>query len=82
MDTTVKNKLRLAEVWMDDYKRFYYERIGNNTVDYGDITDRLQLRDSLQCKSFQWYLDNVIPEQFIPDKSLYEGFVGLNFIFS
>ncbi|CAF3895517.1 unnamed protein product, partial [Adineta steineri] len=25
-----KNTVRLAEVWLDDYKKYYYERISNN----------------------------------------------------
>lgn len=27
-----RNSVRLAEVWLDDYKKYYYERIGNELV--------------------------------------------------
>ncbi len=29
-----KNTVRLAEVWLDDYKKYYYERINYNLVRY------------------------------------------------
>ena len=31
-DILKKNKVRLAEVWLDDYKQFYYEQLGYNLV--------------------------------------------------
>ena len=27
-----RNSIRLAEVWMDEYKKYYYERIGGDLV--------------------------------------------------
>lgn len=47
---------------MDDYAKYYYQRIGSDKGDFGDISARLQLRDDLGCKTFQWYLDNIFPE--------------------
>ncbi|XP_007888017.1 polypeptide N-acetylgalactosaminyltransferase 3 [Callorhinchus milii] len=67
-----RNLVRLAEVWMDDYKRIFYRRnqpakkIASEKT-YGDITQRLELKQHLQCKNFTWYLKNVYPEVFIPD---------------
>ena len=56
----------MLQVWLDDYKEYYYQRIGNNKGEYGDISSRLKLREDLKCQSFKWYLDNVFPELFIP----------------
>ncbi|CAF1013872.1 unnamed protein product [Rotaria sp. Silwood1] len=68
-----KNTVRLAEVWLDEYKHYYYERINYQLGDYGDISDRLKIRENLQCKPFKWFLDNIYPEQFVPGESLYYG---------
>ena len=60
------NPLRVAMVWMDDYKFLYLDRfarwdkpLANRLGKYGDVTSRLLLRDKLKCQSFQWYLDHV-----------------------
>ncbi|XP_068633214.1 putative polypeptide N-acetylgalactosaminyltransferase 9 isoform X2 [Battus philenor] len=68
-----KNSVRLAEVWLDDYAKYYYQRVGNDKGDYGDITSRRELRKNLQCKSFEWYLKNIYPELFIPGESVAHG---------
>ena len=31
-DLMKRNNVRLAEVWMDEYKQYYYQKIGNNLV--------------------------------------------------
>lgn len=73
-EVITRNQVRLAEVWMDDYKKVYYRRNKNAALmasqhRYGDISDRLNLRERLQCKNFTWYLNTIYPEIFIPDLS-------------
>lgn len=70
-DTHGINTARLVEVWMDDYKRFFYlHRPELKDIDIGDLTERKNLRHNLKCKSFKWYLEKILPEKFIPDEKV------------
>uniref|UniRef100_A0A914I3E3 Polypeptide N-acetylgalactosaminyltransferase n=1 Tax=Globodera rostochiensis TaxID=31243 RepID=A0A914I3E3_GLORO len=75
-----KNSIRLAEVWLDDFKTYYYERINNQLGDFGDIKSRKELRERLQCKTFKWYLNNIFPELFVPGEAVAKGEVRNGFV--
>nr|XP_060610126.1 polypeptide N-acetylgalactosaminyltransferase 14 [Anolis sagrei ordinatus] len=72
-NTYIKNTKRTAEVWMDEYKQYYYAaRPAAQGRPYGDIQSRVELRKSLKCHTFKWYLESVYPELRIPEESLYQ----------
>ncbi|XP_011195817.3 N-acetylgalactosaminyltransferase 6 [Zeugodacus cucurbitae] len=56
-----KNYKRVAEVWMDDYKYYLYKHTHGlyETINEGDLTKQLALREKLHCKSFKWFIENV-----------------------
>ncbi|XP_046465255.1 polypeptide N-acetylgalactosaminyltransferase 5 isoform X2 [Neodiprion pinetum] len=68
------NNARLAEVWLDQWKYFYYNiNPGARSVTVGDVSERLKLRENLGCKSFRWYLENIYPESPMPLDYFYLG---------
>lgn len=46
---------------MDNHKDFYYRLKPTHFagLNEGNITSQLELKKRLQCKSFQWFLENV-----------------------
>lgn len=63
-----RNKLRTAEVWMDEYKALvqYATAPLPASLPLGDVEPRRELRRKLKCKDFGWYLQHVTPNMYVP----------------
>ncbi|XP_064614633.1 putative polypeptide N-acetylgalactosaminyltransferase 9 [Liolophura sinensis] len=77
-ETVRENNARIVEVWLNNYKHFFYDRIFYEKVDVGDVTERENIRENLKCKSFDWYLENVYPELYVPYDSKATGMIKMS----
>jgi polypeptide N-acetylgalactosaminyltransferase len=68
-DVIVKNKLRAAAVWMDEYADIVRRVMPPLPPgkELGDISFMQNIRTKFNCKPFKWFLQNVYPEMFVPN---------------
>ncbi|KAI4462465.1 n-acetylgalactosaminyltransferase [Holotrichia oblita] len=59
-DFVGRNYKRVAEVWMDEYAEFIYKRRPKyRSIDPGDLSIGLGIRERLKCKSFKWFMETI-----------------------
>uniref|UniRef100_A0A671TQY6 Polypeptide N-acetylgalactosaminyltransferase n=1 Tax=Sparus aurata TaxID=8175 RepID=A0A671TQY6_SPAAU len=65
-----KNLKRVAEVWMDEYAEYVYQRRPEyRHLSAGDMTAQKELRNRLNCKNFKWFMSEVawdLPKHYPP----------------
>ncbi|XP_026469893.1 N-acetylgalactosaminyltransferase 6-like [Ctenocephalides felis] len=65
-----RNYKRVAEVWMDEYKEYLYNRKPHyRNIDAGDLTAQKAVRDKWNCKPFKWFIENIafdLPQKYPP----------------
>eukprot|EP00062_Callorhinchus_milii_P015903 gi/632966628/ref/XP_007899524.1/ PREDICTED: polypeptide N-acetylgalactosaminyltransferase 10 [Callorhinchus milii] len=65
-----RNLKRVAEVWMDEYAEYLYQRRPEyRHISAGDVTLQKELRNSLNCKNFKWFMTEVawdLPKYYPP----------------
>ena len=67
MDFVGKNLKRVAEVWLDDYKEYFYRGDAKRyaKIDAGDLSQQFEKKKSLNCKPFKYFLDVVAPDMLM-----------------
>lgn len=51
-----RNRLRVADVWLDEYKYGVFHMHKHRKVDYGNVDSRKTIREKNECKPFRYLL--------------------------
>ena len=79
--TADQNKQRVAEVWLDEYKKYFYEFAPSRSLKplYDlELSQRLVLKRRLKCEPFSWFMREVYPELTIPKQLSNDNCLGAN----
>ncbi len=65
--TTKCNTKRVADVWLEQFSILYgfTQSPADKAEDCGSVEERLQLKNDLQCKSFEWFITEIYPELMV-----------------
>ena len=65
-DQINRNNIRVAQVWLDEFKFLFFDRLGrfgqsprDRLGDFGDVEPLLEWRRRRRCKSFAWFMNEV-----------------------
>ncbi|KAA0720501.1 Polypeptide N-acetylgalactosaminyltransferase 10 [Triplophysa tibetana] len=65
-----RNLKRVAEVWMDEYAEYIYQRRPEyRHLSAGDVATQRDLRNKLNCRNFKWFMTEVawdLPKHYPP----------------
>lgn len=65
VDFSARNFKRIAEVWLDEYKELMYKVDPVRfDIDPGDLTKVKLIKEKLNCKNFQYFLEEIAPEMY------------------
>lgn len=65
-------KMKTYNTYNTFFQKYFYERRPDaKGIKAGDLSERLKLKENLNCKSFQWYIQEVDPE-LQPEKILHD----------
>ncbi|XP_050097636.1 putative polypeptide N-acetylgalactosaminyltransferase 9 [Anopheles aquasalis] len=68
-DVVRANSIRLAEVWMDEYKHVIFDIHGIPHYleeEFGSVENRKRIRQRSGCRDFRYYIENAFPEMRNP----------------
>ncbi|XP_076818442.1 polypeptide N-acetylgalactosaminyltransferase 4-like isoform X1 [Clavelina lepadiformis] len=65
-DAVIRNKMTIAETWMDQYKWMFYRRSPRaRQLEIPDVSERKAFLEGMGCGNFEWFMTEVYPDLYI-----------------